>query len=90
MQSNLGLFYLVHVLPGGWWVFKILTLDSLEAVFFFNSFNTEKWLFGASIYVLLMAASNRPFLAKMGGDFTPPFLIILSLSSIHSTTFTVD
>ena len=29
-----------------------------------------------------MAASNRPFLAKMGGDFTPPFLIILSLSSI--------
>ena len=30
-----------------------------------------------------MAASDHPFLAKMGGDLTPPFLIILSLSSTH-------
>ena len=31
---------------------------------------------------ILLAAFKPPiFLAKMGGDFTPPFLIILSLST---------
>ena len=27
MQSNLGLPCLVHVLPGGWWAFKIFKLS---------------------------------------------------------------
>ena len=56
-----------------WHYLKARILDSLEAVFF-NSFNTEKWQFGPAI--------DPPIFVfpKMGGDFTPPFLIVLSLS----------
>jgi len=55
---------------GGYLKFK--TLDSLEAVFFFNSFNTGKWWSGTSIYYFDGCLQTFHFLAKMEGDFYTP------------------
>jgi hypothetical protein len=54
---------------GGYLKFK--TLDSLEAVFFFNSFNTGKWWSGTSIYFDGCLQTSH-FLVKMEGDFYTP------------------
>ena len=53
-------------------ILKFKTLDSLEAVFFFNSFNTGKWWSGTSIYYFDGCLQTSHFLAKMEGDFYTP------------------
>jgi hypothetical protein len=66
----------------GWWVFKNFKLSIHLKQSSSSIHSTPKN--GCSVHPSTFDGALPPiahFLAKMGGDFTPPFLIILSLSS---------
>ena len=55
----------------------LLTLFSLEAVFFFSSINTKKWYFGSS---LSDGHSFFPFVGSKNGWWIPPNFSLFSAS----------
>ena len=57
--------------------FILLTLFSLEAVFFFSSINTKKWYFGSS---LSDGHSFFPFVGSKNGWWIPPNFSLFSAS----------